>query len=1157
MTTYRKTMAEALKEVYLGENNLEKMRKASKGAAQTLKMKDGNLKMDSFTASAIMQIYDKINDKNKKTFEKMMKDGKKADIMKLQKFAMSKISSEYVPEEFEEEFELDEAELASPPALAADPALGSEPKLSAEPTLTASKLNIKKIHKAVDDGKSMDVIVGMFADRRTTNTDEIRKIVRDYKFKKRMKEEVELDESKGNEKSQGMFVVLEKGTKNKVIGQFKTKKKAMEMMKKSAGSKVIQIGKFATVDDKPVDIKVGDELSYTRVKLSKKIKEEVELDEEMKYNFVVLDRLGKVVAFTSKEFDAKVHAERGHQKDSPSKGKGIVGRNSSSAYKLKKPISQKKGDMMINKSFDIKPGDKKIFDKGFSVKEEVELDEAKYDLYHKDFSSAMQHAYAMAKKLYGITIDPKEIDDKVATGPSKPGSGKTNKYRLKGDKGAIQVQVYNKGGSKPFELNMYKEEVELGESVSVKDFDSLKKGDTVTIQSKSVMGGSKEGTYKVTGKNVVGKDKVEKVTLKNVKNPGGVKNFLYKRDNKVGFAQGDMAASVVSFKKEEVELDESKKALKAKSEKSGVSVGILSKVYDRGMAAWKTGHRPGTTPQQLALARVNSFLTGGGARKADNDLWQQAKKQKAAKKEEFELDEGTWALPDTPKKKATLKNILSKPLPVGKEGDDASKVMGGIIGDDELMDDFYSIFKKSGPKADGRPAIKAAMMRLTNSPTIGMAMKRFGMKEEVEIAEDGHADVPSAVRQCKTVMEDATQILSKLMAMGPEDSLPTWWTNKLAIASNSMNKMRDYLLVPSEMKEQLEEAKGDLEDLKKVVAELEKASKMHLAQSKRVQAHIDMMSESVNEQPEHEITVGGYTTKFFYMCGTAQEVMKKNADVEGAEEITKLQDDFYKLEKDVMDAGSATDGQKILAKEIYNKIMKLAGEAGLADDIDNYMKMHLDSIEKGDPKPGFGRTDIKEEVELGEMFGISSNSNHRAKTMKMLDGMGIKYKKDGRNGLIILGVAPKDQKGILDKIHKDIGMTTYRIMDEEVDLGEASARADAMRAMRRGKSVDPADVDTDATDDDVKSASKNIMMQLRKSVSLRGNFPVEFMDKKKVKIPMKIAQAVLNKHNSFRKPMDKEKFQAKVSKSHRDLLSALKEKKETKLNVIHRQLRGK
>ncbi len=91
------------------------------------------------------------------------------------------------------------------------------------------------------------------------------------------------------------------------------------------------------------------------------------------------------------------------------------------------------------------------------------ISEAKYELYHKDFSTAMQHAYKMAKKLHGITVDPKEIDDKVASGPKKPSEGKTNSYRLEGDKGAIQVQVYNKGGPKPFELNFYKEEVELDE----------------------------------------------------------------------------------------------------------------------------------------------------------------------------------------------------------------------------------------------------------------------------------------------------------------------------------------------------------------------------------------------------------------------------------------------------------------------------------------------------------------------------------------------------------------------------------------------------------------------------------------------------------------------------------------------------------------------
>tara|TARA_B100002019_G_C21270983_1_gene602275 strand:+ start:3920 stop:4534 length:615 start_codon:yes stop_codon:yes gene_type:complete len=45
-----------------------------------------------------------------------------------------------------------------------------------------------------------------------------------------------------------------------------------------------------------------------------------------------------------------------------------------------------------------------------------------------------------------------------------------------------------------------------------------------------------------------------------------------------------------------------------KSKKSGISVGTLKKVYNRGVAAWKTGHRPGTTPQQWGHARVNAFI---------------------------------------------------------------------------------------------------------------------------------------------------------------------------------------------------------------------------------------------------------------------------------------------------------------------------------------------------------------------------------------------------------------------------------------------------------------------------------------------------------------------------------------------------------------------
>ena len=52
-----------------------------------------------------------------------------------------------------------------------------------------------------------------------------------------------------------------------------------------------------------------------------------------------------------------------------------------------------------------------------------------YEIYHKDFSGAMQHAYKFAKSK-GVTVDPAEIDSKVASGPRKPSSGKTNSYIL-------------------------------------------------------------------------------------------------------------------------------------------------------------------------------------------------------------------------------------------------------------------------------------------------------------------------------------------------------------------------------------------------------------------------------------------------------------------------------------------------------------------------------------------------------------------------------------------------------------------------------------------------------------------------------------------------------------------------------------------------------
>ena len=71
-------------------------------------------------------------------------------------------------------------------------------------------------------------------------------------------------------------------------------------------------------------------------------------------------------------------------------------------------------------------------------------------------------------------------------------------------------------------------------------------------------------------------------------------------------------------------------AVKNKAAKTGMPYSVLKKVYDRGMAAWKGGHRPGTTPQQWAMARVNSFVTksSGTWGGADKDLAKQVRGSK-------------------------------------------------------------------------------------------------------------------------------------------------------------------------------------------------------------------------------------------------------------------------------------------------------------------------------------------------------------------------------------------------------------------------------------------------------------------------------------------------------------------------------------------------
>ena len=373
--------------------------------------------------------------------------------------------------------------------------------------------------------------------------------------------------------------------------------------------------------------------------------------------------------------------------------------------------------------------------------------------------------------------------------------------------------------------------------------------------------------------------------------------------------------------------------------------------------------------------------------------------------EEVDLDEGSWHIA---KNMNALKKKMQKPIP---KNDLMVKFVMKHIGDDELTDEMFDA--KTG--TDMVPMIKSAMKRLNIKEEVELDEKldkddekvvkkvvdklkkasqaHAGQSKDLQkaIDEDGHTDVASAQNNVKVAMSALTKMSGELSKLNPEDALPSWWTNKVAVAVDKLDGMADYLDTQVEEK-----------------------------------------------------------------------------------------DDF---------------------------------------------RPHM----MYDPKTGKG-------------YKANTMDDHLRMTK-----MG--YTHD----------APKK---------------------EETDLDEASARGDAKRSMSRDRDFgrkDDLDKDDAASDDDVKAASKNIMMQLRKAANLRGTFAVEFGDKKKVKVDPKVAQAAASKYNSLRRPADKEKFQSQIAKSYKDMLKAIKEavspaqqaaiaiskkergekpKKESKFGTINKQLKG-
>jgi dephospho-CoA kinase len=113
--------------------------------------------------------------------------------------------------------------------------------------------------------------------------------------------------------------------------------------------------------------------------------------------------------------------------------------------------------------------------------------------------------------------------------------------------------------------------------------------------------------------------------IRRVPRSGNITAVQQKRElndaERAAFEKAKNAIATSKVQEEVIDEGAADTSLAAKAKKSGISLGKLRKVYNRGVAAWNSGHRPGTTPQQWGHARVNSYINKGKTYyTADKDL---------------------------------------------------------------------------------------------------------------------------------------------------------------------------------------------------------------------------------------------------------------------------------------------------------------------------------------------------------------------------------------------------------------------------------------------------------------------------------------------------------------------------------------------------------
>ena len=392
------------------------------------------------------------------------------------------------------------------------------------------------------------------------------------------------------------------------------------------------------------------------------------------------------------------------------------------------------------------------------------------------------------------------------------------------------------------------------------------------------------------------------------------------------------------------QIDETITAVKNKAKKTGMPYSILKKVYDRGMAAWKGGHRPGATQVQWALARVNSFVTksSGTWGGADKDL---AKKVRAAEEFEFAVCEkcgGEECVCEEFEKEELEEGKMSEIDRMSKDGKSAEeiakalkldvKAVKSVLGEADLSKKQIKMVHKVAddlPKKgfkDRYGKDKGDAVRFGTATN--MVKKKLGIDEEEDINEltVSMDKVNKAQKIAKKMAGNMTGAIKEIEKIAKGLSNMSFVKQALAKYNEDLEKEEGFASDAQRRaafasgykakgkkgkKEDLE--KDDEKQVKKVIAGLKKASGLHAKQAKSLEKQIsDEVELEESSWEKNKNILPPHLKKLFDKDGNlknpkSQAVFDKMIkDAGGPAGFIKK----HKLREDISEAGPCWKGFK-------------------------------------------------------------------------------------------------------------------------------------------------------------------------------------------------------------------------------------------------------